>query len=99
MTRVATRRRLSSTHIAHCFFSNLRRYGGAYTPKEPDDPVDPKPAIEKTCEPACSSVWEIYKKCEVRIEEKGRGECSGYYMDYFKCIDKCAHKKLFNSLE
>ena len=39
------------------------------------------------------------KKCEVRIEEKGRGECSGFYMDYFKCIDHCAHKKLFNSLE
>ena len=33
-------------------------------------------------------MWETYKKCEARIEEKGRGECSGYYMDYFKCIDK-----------
>ena len=75
------------------------RYGGIYTPKEPDDPVDPKPAIEKTCEPNCAGVWATYKKCEVRIEEKGRGECSGFYMDYFKCIDHCAHKKLFNSLE
>ena len=29
---------------------------------------------------------------------QGRGECSGYYMDYFKCIDKCAVKSLFKQL-
>ena len=29
---------------------------------------------------------------------QGHGECSGYYMDYFKCIDKCASKVLFNEL-
>ena len=61
--------------------------------------IDTKPAVDKSCEPGCVSVWETYKKCEARIEEKGRGECSGYYMDYFKCIDKCAVKKLFKTLD
>jgi hypothetical protein len=29
---------------------------------------------------------------------QGRGECSGYYMDYFACIDKCSTKVLFKEL-
>ena len=73
------------------------RYGGAYVPKEAE-PVDPKPAIDAACHSGCVKVWDIYKECEARIEEKGRGECSGYYMDYFKCIDHCATKKLFKAL-
>ena len=39
-----------------------------------------------------SSEWER------RAEKKGRGECSGYYMDYFRCIDKCSTKTLFKEL-
>jgi ubiquinol-cytochrome c reductase subunit 6 len=73
------------------------RYGGAYVPKEAE-PVDPKPAIDAACHSGCTKAWDIYKECEARIEAKGRGECSGYYMDYFKCIDHCATKKLFKAL-
>lgn len=48
------------------------RYGGAYLPKEPDEPVDPKPSIDAKCAPGCKEVWAAYGKCEVRIEEKVR---------------------------
>lgn len=34
-----------------------------------------------------------------RSRPQGRGDCAGYYMDYFKCIDKCASKMLFKTLE
>jgi hypothetical protein len=30
---------------------------------------------------------------------QGRGDCAGYYMDYFNCIDKCATKSLFKALD
>lgn len=30
---------------------------------------------------------------------QGRGDCAGYYMDYFKCIDQCATKLLFKALD
>ena len=30
---------------------------------------------------------------------QGGGQCTGYYMDYFKCIDHCASKYLFKTLE
>lgn len=74
------------------------KYGGAYVAPEAEA-VDPKPAIEEKCAPGCSNVWGAYEKCAVRIEEKGRGDCAGYYMDYFNCIDKCATKSLFKALD
>ena len=43
-------------------------------------PEDPKEALEKKAHPKCASVWETYKKCEVRIEKKGSGDCAGYYV-------------------
>lgn len=86
-----TRPSLFTAHHSPCTVALLcheqPRYGGCYVPTVAED-VDTKPEVDKSCEPGCSSVWETYKKCEARIEEKGRGECSGYYMDYFKCIDK-----------
>lgn len=60
--------------------------------------VDSKEQVDKKCHGSCASVWETYKKCEARIEEKGRGDCIGYYSDYFKCIDNCAVKTLFKTL-
>ena len=32
--------------------------------------VDCKEAIDAKCHPKCASAWEVYKKCEARIEEK-----------------------------
>jgi len=59
---------------------------------------DCKAAIDQKCHPKCTTVWEVYKACETRIEEKAQGNCAGFYMDYFKCIDKCAVKTLFKEL-
>ncbi|KAL1525479.1 hypothetical protein AB1Y20_020335 [Prymnesium parvum] len=72
------------------------RYGGAYVPI--DLCTDPKPDVDRKCAPGCSAAWEKYQACATRIEEKGSGECSGYYMDYFKCVDKCTAKSLFSQL-
>ena len=47
----------------------LGRYGGIYVPSVPED-VDPKPEIEKKCAPGCATAWDVYKKCESRIEQK-----------------------------
>lgn len=72
------------------------RYGGAYIPTE-QEAVDTKGDVDKKCHPGCAAVWEVYKQCETRIEEKGAGQCSGFYMDYFRCIDKCSTKHLFKT--
>ncbi len=47
------------------------RYGGAYTPTAAEA-EDCKGAIEAKCHPKCTAVWDIYKACEARIEEKVR---------------------------
>ena len=51
------------------------RYGGVYVPKEAEA-VDPKESIEAKCAPGCAAVWQIYKKCEARIEEKVCSVCT-----------------------
>ena len=58
------------------------RRGGAYEAKS--TAVDCKPAIDE--------------RCAKRIEAKGEGECSGWYMDYLTCVDKCAAQVLFKTL-
>jgi len=73
------------------------RYGGAFVPQEVEA-VDPKSAVDEKCGLGCVAVWEKYEACASRIEEKGRGECSGFYMDYFQCVDKCSSKNLFKHL-
>lgn len=73
------------------------RYGGAYVPSEPEL-QDVKEGIDKKCHAGCASAWDAYKKCAARIEEKGHGECAGWYMDYFRCLDTCAAKYTFKSL-
>eukprot|EP00325_Prymnesiales_sp_UTEX-LB-985_P025710 CAMPEP_0174718226 /NCGR_PEP_ID=MMETSP1094-20130205/28344_1 /TAXON_ID=156173 /ORGANISM="Chrysochromulina brevifilum, Strain UTEX LB 985" /LENGTH=78 /DNA_ID=CAMNT_0015918279 /DNA_START=12 /DNA_END=248 /DNA_ORIENTATION=+ len=73
------------------------RYGGAYIPGEVES-VDPKTELDAKCHHHCEAVWSAYKKCEERIEAKGAGQCSGQYMDYFRCIDHCSTKSLFKKL-
>eukprot|EP00308_Calcidiscus_leptoporus_P010458 CAMPEP_0119355830 /NCGR_PEP_ID=MMETSP1334-20130426/4616_1 /TAXON_ID=127549 /ORGANISM="Calcidiscus leptoporus, Strain RCC1130" /LENGTH=76 /DNA_ID=CAMNT_0007369759 /DNA_START=28 /DNA_END=258 /DNA_ORIENTATION=- len=75
----------------------MARYGGAYMAKEVED-VDTKPAVDAKCHALCPKPWAALQKCEARIEEKGSGECSGWYMDYLHCVDKCSSKVLFKTL-
>ena len=51
--------------------------------------MDPKPALEKACHTPCVPLWDNYKKCEGRVTAKGDGDCSPWYFDYWKCVDKC----------
>ena len=39
-----------------------------------------------------------YEACAARIASKGRGECSGAYMDWIGCVDRCASDKFFKKL-
>lgn len=66
-----------------------------------DDPVDAKPEIEEKCRPTCSKFWGEYEACITRVEKDTTGEahCSGQYLDFWKCIDKCAIPKLFATLK
>merc|ERR1712037_467002 len=73
------------------------KYSGAYAMKDTSE-VDFKAGVEKACHAGCHHAWEEYEKCELRIEKKGQGECTGYYMDYFHCIDQCSSKLLFKTL-
>lgn len=61
------------------------------TPAMPasEDPVDPKPRIEKQCHSSCKGDWAAYEKCTERIKAKGSGSCEPWHFDYLKCIDKC----------
>ena len=47
------------------------KYGGAYKAKAMDT-VDPKATVDKLCHEKCPHVWELYEKCEARIEQKVR---------------------------
>ena len=50
---------------------------------------DTRPIIDKKCHVNCKNMWDEYEKCEKRIEAKGTGDCSSWYMDYLRCIDGC----------
>jgi len=73
------------------------RYGGMFVPREVEV-VDPKDLLEKGCEASCGKALETYQACAARIEEKGSGECSGWYGDYVHCVDSCVSKTLFKKL-
>ena len=38
---------------------------------------------------ACAKLFVEYEACSKRIEAKGHGECTGYYMDYLGAVDRC----------
>lgn len=38
---------------------------------------------------ACAKLFVEYEACSKRIEQKGHGECTGYYMDYLGAVDRC----------
>jgi ubiquinol-cytochrome c reductase subunit 6 len=54
-----------------------------------EEPVDPKPEIEKQCHKPCEKQWNQYQACVDRITKKGEGHCEEWAFDYWHCIDKC----------
>jgi len=72
-------------------------YSGAYLPKSTAE-VDFTKAVDDACHKTCPGAWSKYEACERRIEAKGHGECSGFYMDYLHCVDQCSSKLLFKTL-
>jgi hypothetical protein len=43
----------------------------------------------------CAMLYVQYEACAKRVEAKGHGECTGYYMDYLGAIDRCVrHARL-----
>lgn len=66
-----------------------------------DEIVDIKPDIEEACRPGCSKLWASYEACVARAKKDTTGEahCTGQYLDFWKCIDKCAVPKVFATLK
>ena len=52
---------------------------------------DPKTVADATCAKTmtCAKLFAHYEACATRIEAKGHGECTGYYMDFLGCVDRC----------
>lgn len=61
--------------------------------------VDPKPVAEAKCAPQCNKFDQVYQQCVKRIEGQEGKHCTGYKMDYWKCIDKCAAPLYFPKLK
>ena len=61
-----------------------------------DELPDQKQVNDDMCakKPECASLYVQYEACAKRIEAKGHGECTGYYMDYLGAIDRCVRYAL-----
>mmetsp|Transcript_13690 Transcript_13690/g.40367 ORF Transcript_13690/g.40367 Transcript_13690/m.40367 type:complete len:80 (+) Transcript_13690:54-293(+) len=71
------------------------RYNGAFVVDMGEEVEDPSPQIEKDCHTPCVSVYKAYEACAERIEGKDEGHCTGQYLDYWHCVDKCSAAKKF----
>ena len=61
------------------------------------------PGKNRTTQRCVHAAWWPLRRLPTEIMTplppwQGHGECSGYYMDYFKCVDKCSVKNLFKEL-
>ena len=50
---------------------------------EAQEPVDPKPRIEKECHKPCERQWAEYEKCKLRIAKAKEGSCEPWVFDYW----------------
>ena len=50
---------------------------------EAQEPVDPKPRIEKECHKPCERQWAEYDKCKLRIAKAKEGSCEPWVFDYW----------------
>jgi len=67
-----------------------------------EDPVCVKPELDAKAHPKCAKQFSAYESCAQRVAagsvEQGKN-CSGYYNEYFMCIDKTNAKALFKLLK
>merc|ERR1719495_223161 len=47
----------------------------------------------------CHDEENAYKACIKRIKAKGRGNCKGWYMDMWECIDINSASLIFKTLK
>eukprot|EP00941_MAST-03F_sp_MAST-3F-sp1_P002888 g2888.t1 len=68
---------------------------------EEEEPVDPKIAIVEECKShgEAAQKWAEYMACAKRVQEKGYGECTPQYFEYFHALDHCVVPKLFKKLK
>jgi len=66
-----------------------------------EDPVDPRIEIEEACKPSCTKAWSEYEKCLERMKKDTTGEahCTGQYLDFWHCLDKCSASKIWSRLK
>ena len=63
------------------------------------DAEDQKPRIEEECRKHCPVKQKLYDDCVKRVREKGDGNCVGYYLELWHCIDHCAAPQYFKLLK
>jgi ubiquinol-cytochrome c reductase subunit 6 len=61
--------------------------------------IDPKKVAEAACHEPCLKPFNIYQECAKRVAGVEGKHCTGYYMDYWKCVDHCATPKYFHKLK
>ncbi|XP_074369360.1 cytochrome b-c1 complex subunit 6-1, mitochondrial-like [Apium graveolens] len=66
-----------------------------------EEVVDQKKHFEEFCKPKCVKPLVEYQACMKRIQGDTTGEkhCTGQYLDYWLCVDKCVAPKLFMELK
>ena len=62
--------------------------------EEEPEVLDQKAVADAKCAKSVevAKLYVEYEACAKRIEAKGHGECTGYYMDYLGAIDKCVRR-------
>lgn len=75
--------------LSACLWKRCLSHARSWFFMQSDDPVDPKPALEKKCKEPCTPLWDLYLKCETRVAKSKEGTCEPWFFDYTKCVDKC----------
>ena len=65
------------------------------------DVQDQKPVIEESCKVQhCAVKQKLYQDCVQRVRGNGEGgNCVGFYLELWHCIDHCAAPQYFKVLK
>jgi len=67
-----------------------------------DEPVDVRKELEEKFHSQCSKEWKDYEQCGDRVKQlptdSGKN-CSGFFNQYWSCVDHLISKELFHHLK
>lgn len=61
------------------------------------DPFEAREILDSRCKKQCKDLFQKYSECAKRIESdtNGEGHCTGQYLEYHGCVEKCVAKDVF----